>query len=176
MEKVGENSSDGAINKKKWAILFSVFGVVIVGLVVAIVVVKNLRKVEPEEYEVVAEGEYYAVSSEIWNEIIENSSEMDEEKMLALYERNIEAATDEDVKSMLTMDYYESVTMYDLDGDRKDEVMEAMLAADEKLKTPLSASKIISMAISYNNQELEEKYRSILEERISMMDDSTEGI
>ena len=77
---------------------------------------------------------------------------------------------------MLTMDYYESVTMYDLDGDRKDEVMEAMLAADEKLKTPLSASKIISMAISYNNQELEEKYRSILEERISMMDDSTEGI
>lgn len=169
-KKVVKTSTD---SNRGLSVLLACMGVVIVGLVVAIVVVKNLPKPQEPQVEEVSiddETEYYAISNEIWRKIARDEAEMDGEKILALYKERIEETTDEDTKLMLTMDYYEFVMMYDTNYERKTEIEEAMLAADEKLKTPLSAAKVISMAISYDNQELKAKYTAILDERVSEMD------
>lgn len=175
--KQSEKSETG--KSKVWFFVLCGLFVVIVGLVIAIVVVKNLPKgseeVASEEIVDTAETIYYQANSEIWRKILNNNLETEDVNILALYEEKMNETVDEEAKLLLMMDYYGIVMSQDINNERREEIETIMLDADEKLKTPLSAANIISMAITYGDSELREKYNNILNERIATMDNYNES-
>lgn len=159
--------------KSKWIILFSVFGVAIVGLVIAIVVVLVNRNNDDDSQEIVDNSNqtydealqiYLDDNEEISGLIVENN--LEGEAMLKLLKEKIDTTENEIVKAMLEKDYYMTmIAVYGVDKSKKDEILDGLVRVDEVLQTSDSAESVVNAAIGYNDYELWERYVAIAKER-----------
>jgi Na+-transporting methylmalonyl-CoA/oxaloacetate decarboxylase gamma subunit len=192
VERAGEKPKRPAkklTTKNKWIILFSTFGVVIVGLVIAIVVVlvtrglsaaeeaakqKEAEQAETQEYtpKEKTEGEkiYEEVSTNI-NSKLDDVYAGDQEEIFSVYEEYINLTTNEEAKALLQLDYYQMVMLYDFNREKGQEVLDNLVKIDDSLKGVNSAATILNAAEYYGDTGLYERYASILIER-----EKTEGI
>lgn len=190
--------------KTKLAILFSVLGVLIVGIVIAIVIIvvnRNNRtsngdtdaniNVEESTEEISDEEvveSYEDISREITLKIVEaqevadNGGEgIDLDLLLNLLKEKIESVKNEKIKAMLAADYYMSRLSQNPGEDAKDEIMNGLYGVDDILKTSDSAFKVMNAAVYFADQELANKYYAIGMERAAAEDanrateDNTEG-
>ena len=171
-------SNGATVDTSKSKIFFAVLGVLgvlIVGLVIAIVVVKNLPKgdefVDESAVKEVIPSEktqseqIYEQYSDSINAELQNMSADNKDDALALYEYYIGSVDDEEVKNMLSVDYYQLIMLYDVDKTQKDLVISGLLEKDNALKNVSSAVVIINAASYYENEALLDQYEKILEER-----------
>lgn len=159
--------------KSKWIILFSVFGVAIVGLVIAIVVVLVNRNNDDDSQEIVDNSNqtydealqiYLDDNEEISGLIVENN--LEGEAMLKLLKEKIDTTENEIVKAMLEKDYYMTmIAVYGVDKSKKDEILDGLVRVDEVLQTSDSAESVVNAAIGYNDYKLWERYIAIAKER-----------
>lgn len=170
VENVGKKpkSAKKLTTKNKWIILFSVFGVVIVGLVIAIVVVLVNRN-NPQE---VAENDesyneafslYADDNEEIANLIVEQ--DLSDEEMLKLLKEKVDAAENEKTKAMLEVDYY--LTMFAVQGrdeGKKEEIMNGLIGAYDVLHTFDAAQAVANSAFAYDDLDLYNEYVKIMKE------------
>ncbi|MBO7657426.1 hypothetical protein J6S55_02195 [Candidatus Saccharibacteria bacterium] len=165
---------ENASKNKTLFIVLGVFGVLIVGLVIAIAIVKSL----PKKVEEIADDEPVGVGQISSAEIKEYtgyyeaiSAELskiyadDEQGMLDVYQRYINNTEDEKVKAMLEMDYYNIVMAYDTDKTKAEEVVAKAIEIDDVLKTIDSGVFVLNVASNYGNEDLVRQYDSILNER-----------
>lgn len=184
VENVGNNPVEMPVNKKKWAILFSAFGVLIVGLVIAIIVVVVMRDNKPavEEPEPTdtptytqkekSEGEQiYEQASVAIADNLDGVDAEDESEIFNIYNEYINVVTNEEAKALLRLDYYQAVMNYDTDKKQKKEVLDAVVEIDGILKTIESGIVVINAADYYEDSALYEKYNEIVNER-----EAAEGI
>lgn len=167
--------------KTKWIILFSGFGVLIVGLVIAIVVVAATRTTSVEddsckpvgemtEQEIidralaVAESDYSVIYEAI-NEVIQSMQEPTEEDIVSLYEHYIGETESEYAKAMLQSDLLLILMGYDTENVEGDRLIEEAQIVDEVLKTPNSAALIMNLAQAYGRTELYDRYEEIMIQR-----------
>ena len=166
---------DTSKNKIFFAIL-GVLGILIIGLIVAIVVTKNLPKdtdglVDESEVQEVTPSEkteseqIYEQYSDSINAELQNMPVEDKDGALALYEYYIGEVDDEEVKNMLSVDYYQLIMLYDVDKTQKDLVISGLLEKDNALKNVSSAVVITNAASYYGDESLLEQYENILMER-----------
>ena len=173
MESSGAAVENASKNKTLFIVL-GVFGVLIVGLVIAIAIVKSL----PKKVEEIADDEPVGVGQISSAEIKEYtgyyeaiSAELskiyadDEQGMLDVYQRYINNTEDEKVKAMLEMDYYNIVMAYDTDKTKAEEVVAKAIEIDDVLKTIDSGVFVLNVASNYGNEDLVRQYDSILNER-----------
>lgn len=182
MEKVGKKPLDEPVNKKRWVILFSAFGVVIVGLVISIVVVVATRGGGESADENISEYDkafmVYSVDNSEVAKTIANQNP-DSEQILELIKERIDAASDEMAKAMLEEDYYSMiVSLYgdNIDTVKKEEVLNGLIRADTVLKTASSAVTVANIAFLYNDRGLWEKYRAIAKQRDPQIEDIQDAI
>lgn len=167
MESVGEKP----IDKKKWVILFLVLGILIVGLIIAIVVVLVVRNNGSSEIiDETNQGQDEAVSAylddngEIATAIVEQK--LDGEGMLKLLKEKIDSAENEKTKAMLEQDYYMTMfAVYGADDGKKDEMLNGLIKVDEILQTANSSESVASVALAYHDFDLYQKYVDISKNR-----------
>lgn len=159
--------------KTKWIILFSGFGVLIVGLVIAIVVILATRGSADTNQVSNATGgisdeEADAIYDEGINELM-NSFTLDEntsfESIVAAIKEKMDTATDDKVRARYAIDYYSYLPILNQDVESMDEIIEALVEADSIVQTTHSASAVMTMANFYGNQDLYDRYANILHER-----------
>lgn len=187
MEKVGKVSNVGKkpakklTTKTKWIILFSSFGVVIMGLVVAIVVVLVTRNNNIEDNSCKPAGEMtekeireralavaesdYTVIYEAINKVIQSMQEPTEEDVVPLYEYYIGETESEYAKAMLQSDLLLTLMGYDTENTDGDRLIEEAQVVDDVLKTPNSAALIMNLAQAYGKVELYNQYEEIMIQR-----------
>ena len=177
MEKVGKKPLGEPVDKKRWVILFSAFGVVIVGLIIAIIAVAANRGDGKPVSEEISEYDkafmvYSVDNSEVATTIANQN--LNSEQILGLIKEKIDTATDEMAKAMFEEDYYSmmvSVYGIDVDAAKKEEILNGLMRADGVLKTASSAVSVANVALIYNNQEIWEKYRAIAKQRDPNIED-----
>lgn len=159
MENVG--------NKKAWIALFSVLGVAIVGLVIAIVVVLANRNNDSSEVISEADQEYNSAvltylddNEEIATAVVEQK--LDGEAMLKLLKEKIDSAENEKTKAMLEQDYYMTMfAVYGADESKKEEILNGLIKVEEILQTADSSENVASIALAYYEIDLYQKYVDI---------------
>ncbi|MBQ3440847.1 hypothetical protein IJG27_00850 [Candidatus Saccharibacteria bacterium] len=166
--------ADGTGGNKPLAILLTVMGVVITGLIITIVVVvinRNNKEDFGDEYE---DGEvaYASPVYESYDKLAEEFSialaEMDNPttaEILALYRTYIDRAENEEVRAMLMVDYYMIMMSGDLGGGQKTEILDGLVAADAIVKSVKSASAVVMAADLYKDEELKVKYQALADVR-----------
>lgn len=169
--------------KTKWIILFSGFGVLIIGLVIAIVVVAVNRGSGANDLlskPVVEEGgmndeELNATYGDFAQEINNKMSNVDEqysgEDILNIYMQKIEEVTDKRLKAMIEQDYYTMMLAVYPGDEKKEEIINGLIAADAILKTPRSALMVANGASWYNDTELAEKYTNVAYDRMGLTEE-----
>lgn len=185
MENVGKKpgKSVGKLTvKSKWIILFSVFGVAIVGLVIAIVVVLANRNNSQEVTNSVSQqydealSIYFDDNEAIAGEIV--AQDLQGEALLNAIKAKIEAAENEMARAMLESDYYYMMIAVYGEEANKDEIVNGLIKVDDILKTGKSAESVANAGIFYHDYDLYEKYIKIAKERdpeIKSIDDTLEG-
>ncbi|MBR3269648.1 hypothetical protein IKG07_00085 [Candidatus Saccharibacteria bacterium] len=164
VEKVGED-------RKKWVVLLSVLGVIIVGLVVAIVVILVTRNNEPQiapsvndEYDETLFA-YYVDNEEIADRIVKEN--LEGEDLLKVIKEKIDAAENRGARAMLEQDYY--LTMFATygpdDETKKEEIMNGLIRANDVLLTARSAEMVATTALSYHDYATYEQYIGIAKDR-----------
>lgn len=166
VESVGEKP----INKKKWIILFSVFGVLIVGLIIAIVVVLIIRNNNTQEVPEVNDEYNGALMLYLDdNEDIATTvaaQELDGEGMLKLLKEKIDSEENEMTRAMLEQDYYMTLFAVDVsDTSKKDEILNGLIRVEEILKTASASEAVANIALAYGDFDLYYKYADITKER-----------
>lgn len=181
--------------KTKLTILFSILGILIVGVIIAIIIVvvnRNNSKTsnsndgtgtsveestgEVSDKEVVES--YEEIGEEITMKIIEAQETGDGsegarvELLLSLLEEKIESVKNEKIKAMLAMDYYMARLAQNPGEDAKDEIMNGLFNVDDILKTSDSAFAVMNAAIYFGDQDLKDKYYAIGMERAAAEDAS----
>ena len=167
VESVGEKP----INKKKWVILFSVLGALIVGLIIAIVVVLIIRNNKPQDVTQSISQEYnealtvyFDDNENIADAIVEQN--LDSEGMLKLIKEKIDVAENEMVKAMLEEDYYMTLfSIYGADESKKDEILNGLIKVEEVLKTAEASEAVANIAFAYYDFDMYQKYVDITKER-----------
>ena len=162
MENVG--------NKKAWIAVFSVFGVVIVGLVIAIIAVAINRNNSSEVAENIdseydeALTIYFNDNGEISDTAI--SQKLDIQETLKLLKEKIDVAENEMTKAMLEKDYYLiEFSLNDNDDAKKNEILNGLIRVDEILKTADSSEAVANVAFAYHDFDMYDKYVAITKER-----------
>ena len=167
--------------KKWWVVAFAVAGVAIVGLIIAIViVVVNRNGASSEQTSMTTEGQQDAIDAAIEAQYeAENNEIMSKfvlgegvtiEDLVVMYKEKMDTATDEKLRAMFAVDYYMYLSILDLNGEKKDEILNALIEADDILKNLNSASAIITVAEGYSDQDLMDRYESILQDRATEID------
>ena len=186
VENVGNNPSEKPVNKRFWIIVFSAIGVVIVGLIIAIIVVSINRNSsedplakDPSQAEDSGDGSenpddsdepseeetlYQEISYTIRDALTEIDAE-DSEQIFAIYKEHIDDTSDVRVKAMIEIDYYGVVMAYDENKERGNEVLDRLTKIDEGLKTISSAASVMNAADYYGNTDLYNQYNAILIDR-----------
>lgn len=177
-----EKAASGAKSNKVWIIILSIFGVLIVGLIIAIVVVKNLPKGEmdngnndePVTAEESAYNEYEKYHERAWEGIEYPTPE----NIQTVMERCLELAAetdDETVKAMLKTEYYQMMMVYDTTNEHKEEVLDGLIEVDNFLSSVSSACDVANAAYYYGDMETGDKYSAIASDRGGNLDVETEG-
>lgn len=172
-----ENVVEKPVNKKKWAILFSVLGVIILGLIIAIVVILIVRNNTPSVADETNEPVEYVPKEQtegeqIYEQVMASiSSKLDDvyaddtEEIFAIYDEYMELVQNEEAKALLTLDYYQLVMLYDTNKEKKQEVLNTLIKTDSFLKGLDSAASVINAASYYGEDDLVEEYNRIMVER-----------
>ena len=187
---VGEKAPAGSkktrkkmATKTKWIILFSGFGVLIIGLVIAIVVVAVTRGSadSPQTTPVIEPGgmndeeldiKYNEISADIIGKMLnEGEQQYSGEDILELYKQKIEEISDKRLKAMIEADYYTMMLSVYPDEDKKGEIMDGLIKTDDVLRTARSALMVANGASWYNDSELEEKYTNIAYDRMGLTEE-----
>ena len=174
------------IDKKKWVILFSAIGVVIVGLAVAIIVVLATRNNTSSNnngggntnnnssnnagQDTAPSKEELALYDEGMNEVMSNSvltGNASIGDVVAMIKEKMDAETNEKVKALYAIDYYMYYSGLDANKEKKDEILNGLIEADKIVQSTNSAATIITVASFYEDQDLVDRYSSIMEERIT---------
>ena len=193
------NSAPGVDKPNKKANSSSILIGIIIALIlvaaiitVVIVVIVNNRTsggssrdtsqiVEEKEEGVLSDEEATAIHDEGSNELILKLASEEGatiEDIVAGFKEKMDTATDKKVKAMFAIDYYMYLSLLDQSNERKDEILNALIEADEIVQSLESAATVITMAQNYGDQSLADKYTSILQERAAQadaMDANTEG-
>ena len=177
MENVGKKPLDEPVDKKRWVILFSAFGVVIVGLIIAIIVVAANRGGSKPVNEDVSKDEIYRDYLKDIDEIndIVADEEYNPERVLSLYTEKIDATKDRTLKLLLKKDYYYMLSVYYEDGVRE-EVLKNLIEIDNELQAVDTALMIANRAGYYGNEELRSKYNEIADERMGISEEEVEAL
>lgn len=167
--------------RKIWLVVFSSLLVLIIGLVIAIVVVANMRagnntncpnddglteeerKAEQEK----AELEEYKEIHETIDKIIEATRNLEESDLVKAYQYYISEASTTAVKNMLRRDLLMIEMAYDTEKTRGDELINVAIEIDDEEKTSGSAALVMSLADNYDKAELSTKYEIIMNERFA---------
>ena len=154
-------------NNRLWLIILGVLGALIVGLVIAIVVVKsvprNVENVEPGPINVAYDA-YEDARREIVNSILENG--LDNTSRLNLYQKYIDEAQDEKTKAYLMNDYYDELMVQDIEMVMGEEIVNGLIEVDKILGDASSAMAVWSAAEYYGMDDMATQYKSISEERL----------
>lgn len=163
-------------------ITLGVLGVLIFGLVIAIIVVINNRggtqdeqvaeevttdteaKTEIVEERTEVETIYDGIIESIDNELSEVYVE-DKDEIFRIYKQYIDITEDEQVKAMIKVDYYQMAMIYDVDKSHGEEILDELVKLDDTLKSIDSAVTVVNAADYYGNTELYNNYSAILTER-----------
>ena len=145
LDGAGEQPANKSINKKKWIILFSIIGVVIVGLVIAIIVVLVNRgnggtqtnqttenvtgEISDEEADAIHDEEINKLMSGF---VLEEGVSI--EDMVAAIKEKMDATTDKKLKARYAIDYYTYLPILDQDLENMDKIIKAMIEADNIVK------------------------------------------
>ncbi|MDO5451920.1 MAG: hypothetical protein Q4F56_02425 [Candidatus Saccharibacteria bacterium] len=165
-EKKEQNKSE-----KTLRVVLASMGVLIVGVIIAIVVVAMNRSNKPEEYTIPISPEYQVattyeeISTEIGNKILEYEIADSPVAVTELYKAYADRAKDEEVKDMLMLDYYFHLIGQDHNFSQKDEIVSQLKSIDSRLQTVDSALNVMWAGYYYNDYNLMEEYKPILEER-----------
>lgn len=153
-------------NKKAWIALFSVLGVVIAGLIIAIIVVVATRS-KPEEIAQEDSGAlaiYLNGNEEITKIIL--GEKLESEATLGLISEKIEMADNDITKAMLKRDYYLTMlSIYGADESKKDEILNGLIWVEDILQTSDSAENLVNAALAYQDFDLYRKYITVAKER-----------
>ena len=164
------NKSETGKSKVWFFVLCGLF-VVIVGLVIAIVVVKNLPREEITVSTVdsnlanSAYNTYEAVREQIMSDIL--SDELSDSEILELYKIHIRESQDELVKAYLMSDYYEEVMAQDIELSKGDEVIDGLTDVDKVLNSAASSRAVWAAAEYYGNKNIANQYKDISEKRLN---------
>lgn len=166
----------GAPKNKIWLGVLGAFLVAIVGLVIAIVVVKNLPRGEKESMtsEELAYKEYIDFQAGILSEFNYISSD-NKDEVLKKYIDAANNTNNETLKVLLKTGYYQTIMTYDYDRSHKDEVLNGLIAIDESVMTVDSAVTVANAAQYYYDNELVERYNVIINDRYDGPDVGGEG-
>lgn len=178
-----ESSGAAKVNAPKNKLLVAIlgiFGVLIVGLIIAIVVVKNLPKGEEVEVDVnlTADQVVYKKYLDFQNEILEEYSYISRENKNAIlekYKKYAAETNDEVLKVLLNTGYYQTLMLYDDDGVYKDEALNGLIEIDKGAKTVDSAINVANAARYYGDSALVEEYSAIIENRSDDLNVGGEG-
>ena len=161
-------------SEKTLRVVLAGMGVLIVGLVVAIVVVASTRGGKQEVVEKPTEDEtivtekvleeYNEASSEI-AAIIRKAGVTDESYVLSTYKSYASKVKDKVVSMMLKMDYLNMKMMYDTNKEHGEELLEEAMRIDASLRTIKSGVIVLNMAEYYGNEEIQKDYEKRLEVR-----------
>lgn len=166
VESTGATASDASKNKILFVIL-GVLGVAIVGLTIAIIVVKSMPKGDKDDERGpvnVAYDNYENVRQEIVDAVADSDS--DDTEIIELYQTNINEAKDEQTKAYLMKDYYEEIMAQDIEMVKGNEVIDGLVGVDKILNDATSAMAVWSAAEYYGITDIANKYKSISEERL----------
>lgn len=166
----------GAPKNKIWLGVLGAFLVAIVGLVIAIVVVKNLPRGEENntnnDTETIAypeksqNEEIYEQFSENINMELQKNLSNNSEEVFAVYDRYIDDTDiNEEVRDMLRVDKYQAMMLYDVDKIHGEAVITGLLEMDGVLKNIRTAIVILNAANYYENETLANEYTNILNSR-----------
>lgn len=108
------------------------------------------------DYDKIIEG----INEKILNEGIEDS-----EAIIALYKEKLDAAEDEKVKAMLTLDYCQLIKNDEADENTKKEVLDTLVKADNILQTYVSAATVSKIATYYGDTAMADRYSKLSIER-----------
>lgn len=180
MEPVGVSASETPKQSKKsetgkskvWFFVLCGLFVVIVGLVIAIVVVKNLPR-EREETDVTDNNDYVtmvekydnydSIINEISNKI--NSDQLNTQDTISLYQSYVDNTNNAIVKAMLRSDYYLLLMEQDVEKQWKEDIVNQLIGNDDIIRTENSALIVAMAAGYYQDEELMQQYNSIAAER-----------
>lgn len=172
MENAGNS---GAVNKKFWIILFSVLGVLIVGLVIAIVVVLVMRGGNPTEpvHSDLSNEEALRKEFDVTNEIREEVEDWvyNPDELLASYLQKIRNEKDEKTRLLLSKDYYYYLSIFGNGDDLEQQVLDGLIDIDNKLQMIDTALMIVNRAEYYGNEELKNKYNEIANSRLGVTEE-----
>lgn len=172
-----EDAVEKPVDKKKWVILFSILGVMILGLIIAIVViliVRNNNPVasdepnEPVEYVPKEQTEGEQIHEQVMASISSKLDDVyadDTEEIFAIYDEYMELVQNAEAKALLTLDYYQLIMLYDTNKEKKQEVLTTLIRTDSFLKGLDSAASVINAASYYEDDALVEEYNNIMIER-----------
>lgn len=168
-------------SNKTLAIVLASIGILIVGVIIAIVVVLTTRsggEVASETSDISeddtivtekATEEYLKLSDEIMT-VIQKSGVNDEEYVLSTFKNYASKVENKVVSAMLKMDYLNMEMMYDLNKEKGEEILDDAMRIDQSLRTVDSAVVVLNMADYYGNTEVYEKYEKILNSRQAKME------
>lgn len=167
--------------KKKWVVI-GILSVVLVGAVIAtVVVIINMNRNNIPE-EVVAQEDaddrisddaraiYDAAKTEITAKILqddETDSDEGGESVISLFLKKINETNNVTAKTMLLLDYYQTLMVYQPTLELKDTVLTGLINADKILATANSAIAVAEAAEYYGDTEILEKYNQLVNERMA---------
>ncbi|MBQ3296347.1 hypothetical protein IJG95_01400 [Candidatus Saccharibacteria bacterium] len=164
--------------KKVWIGVLAGVCVLIVGLIIAIVAVANMRpgnntecpnamtEEEEKEAEEAAIIEEYAAVQETINKVIESTRNIDLAEIVKTYQYYINDTEDTTVKNMLRMDLLMVEMGYDTEKTRGDELIDVAIEIDGEAQSSNSAALVMALADNYGKTELYDEYKAIFNERL----------
>ena len=169
----------GLKQKKIWMSVFFSTGILIIGLVVAILVVINTRdshnnncttiddltEEEVEEYEQQVVIEAYGKIQEAIAKVINASADKGEKTTVSTYQYYISQTENTVVKNMLRSELLNIEMAYDTEKTRGDELIAVAMEIDDEMRSINSAGLIMILAEYYGKTDIYDEYAAILEER-----------
>ena len=163
---------DADTKLKKKALFFTLIitFVIIIGLIVAIVVLANLKNQSTDPGPEIS-GTYTDKSMEIYEDttttILEQTTDSsDINDTIATYRVYIAKTDDGGAKALLYTDYYMILLSLDTSLAMKDEIISGLIAADEIIQNASSALAVSNAATYYQDTELSTEYQNLANSRM----------